>query len=212
MPIKQAASFSLTTIPIGSAHRELANITHISTAMAIVSDNSTPNSDINMVFDPDNNIYDIGEGFKEGRGHSLSSSIHKPRFPSISSSECSEDYHICIQRRSDKMDEDKPANSIGSINVEYTSQGEQKDQVSKVNDHINNTSQQHVSNEVPISSTTSSNNMFDIQLSYDVNQALDPKEWDGDFHTTLLHRAMEHLASNVKNIKDSLQRMGIYLR
>ena len=86
----QTASFSLTTISIGSAHRELANITHISSAMAIVSDNSTPNSDINMVFDPDNNIYDIGEGFEEGRGCSLLSSIYKPRSPSISSSECSE--------------------------------------------------------------------------------------------------------------------------
>ena len=90
------ASFSLTTISIGSTHRELANITHISTAMAIVSDNSTSNSDINIVFDPDDNIYDIGEGFKKDRGHSLLSSIHKPRFSSISSSECSKDYHIHV--------------------------------------------------------------------------------------------------------------------
>jgi len=134
----------------------------------MATDNSTPNSDINMVFDPDNNIYDIGEGFEEGRGRSLSSSIHKPRSPSISSSDCSEDYHVRVQRRSDRMDEDEPANSIGSINVEYASQGEQKDQVSKANDHTNNTSQ-HVSNEVPTSSTTSSNNVFDIQLSYDVD-------------------------------------------
>ena len=138
------------------------NITHISTAMAIVSDNSTPNSDINMVFDLDDNIYDIGKGFEEGRGCSLSSSIYKPRSPSISSSKCLEDYHICVQRRSDKIDEDEPANSIGSINIEYTSQGEQKDQISKANDHTNNTLQQCVSNKVPTSSTTSNNNMFDI--------------------------------------------------
>ena len=101
--------------------RESANITHTSTAMANISDNLTPNSDINMVIDPEDNIYDIGEGFEERRGHSLSFSIHKPRFPSISSSECSEDYHIHVKRMSDRMDKDKSVNSIGNIKIEYAS-------------------------------------------------------------------------------------------
>jgi len=77
---------------------------------------------------------------------------------------------------SDRIDEDKPVNSIGSIKVEYVSQKGQKDQVSKVTDNTNNILQQHVSNEVLASSTTSSNSMFDIQLSYDVDQALDSEE------------------------------------
>jgi len=123
-----------------------------------------------------NTIYDIGKDFKEDRGSFLLSSIYKPRSPSISSSECSENYHIHVQRRSNRMDEDKFANSISSINVEYAFQEEQKDQVSKANDYTNNILQQCVSNEVPTSSITSSNNMFDIQLSYDIDQALDPKE------------------------------------
>jgi len=165
-----------------------------------------------MVIDPEDNIYDIGEGFEERRGHSLSFSIHKPRSPSISLSECSEDYHVHVKRMSDRMDEDEPVNSIGSIKVEYVSQEGQKDQVSKATDNTNNTLQQRVSNKVPASSTTSSNSVFDIQLSYDIDQALDPEEWDGDFHATLLHGAMEHLVSNVKNIKDSLCRMGKYIR
>jgi len=101
--------------------RESANITHTSTAMANISDNLTPNSDINMVIDPKDNIYNIGEGFEERRGCSLSFSIHKPRSPSISSSECSKDYHIHVKRMSDRMDKDEPVNSIGSIKVEYTS-------------------------------------------------------------------------------------------
>ena len=33
---------------------------------------------------------------------------------------------------------------------------------------------------------------------------LDPEKWDSDFYTTSLHRAMEYLASDIKNIKDSL--------
>jgi len=127
--------------------RESANITHISTAMANISDNLTPNSDINMVIDPEDNIYDIDEGFEEERGCSLLFSIYKPRSPSISLSECSEDYHICIKRMSDRMNEDKPVNSIGSIKVEYVSQREQKDQVSKETDNTNSMLQQHISNE-----------------------------------------------------------------
>jgi len=54
--------------------------------------------------------------------------------------------------------------------------------------------------------------MFDIQLSYDIDQALDSEEWDGDFHAISLHGAIEHLVSNIKNIKDSLYRIGKYIR
>jgi len=54
--------------------------------------------------------------------------------------------------------------------------------------------------------------MFNIQLSYDVDQALDPKEWNSDFCATLLYEAMEHLVFNIKNIKDSLCRMGKYIQ
>ena len=109
------------------------------------------------------------------------------------------------------MNKDNSVNSIGSIKIEYTSQGGQKNQVSKVTDNTNNMLQQHISNKIPASSTTSSNSMFNIQLSYDIDQALDPKEWDGDICATSLHGAMEHLASDVKNIKDSLHRMGKYI-
>jgi len=54
--------------------------------------------------------------------------------------------------------------------------------------------------------------VFNIKLNYDIDQALDPEEWDGEFHATSLHGSMEHLASDVKNIKDSLRRMGKYIR
>ena len=60
------------------------------------------------------------------------------------------------------MNKDEPANSIGSINIEYTSHGEEKDKVSNVNDHTNNMLQQCVLSEVLSSNTTSSNNVFDI--------------------------------------------------
>ena len=101
--------------------RELVNITHTSTVMAKISDNLTPNSDINIVINSEDNINNIGKGFKERRDCSLLFSIHKPRSPSISLSKCSEDYHIHVKRMSDRMDKDKSVNSIGSIKIEYAS-------------------------------------------------------------------------------------------
>jgi len=127
-------------------------------------------------------------------------------------SKCNEEYHICVKRESDRIDEDKPITSVGSIQIEYVSQGGQKDQVSKVSNSTNNVSQQCVSNEVPASSSPLSNNVFNVQLNYNINQALDPEKWDGNFYVISLHGSMEHLALNIKNIKDSLHRMGKYIK
>ena len=106
--------------------RELANITHLTTAIANISNNLTPNSDINMVINPEDNIYNIGNSFKKRRGRSLLFSMYKLRSSSIFSSKYSEDYHVHVKRDSDKVDEDDPVSSIGSIKIEYSSQGRQK--------------------------------------------------------------------------------------
>ena len=58
----------------------------------------------------------------------------------------------------------------------------------------------------------SGNNVFNVQLNYDIDRALDPESWDGKFRVVSLHGSMEHLASDVKNIKDSLRRMGKYIQ
>jgi len=54
--------------------------------------------------------------------------------------------------------------------------------------------------------------MFKVQLNYDIDQALDLESWDGDFYAVSLYRFMKHLVSDVKNIKDSLYRIGIYIK
>jgi len=156
--------------------RELVNITHFTTTMANISNNLTSNSDINMVIDPEDNIYDIGDGFKKGRGRSLSLSMHKHRSPSISSSECSEDYHVHVKRDSNRMDENEPVGSISSIKVEYVFQRGQKDQISKAADTTNDTLQQCVPSEDLVLNSTPGNSMFNINLNYNINQALDPEE------------------------------------
>jgi len=79
-------------------------------------------------------------------------------------------------------------------------------------DNIDNMCHQYVSVEDPASNLPSGSNMFNIQLNYDVNQAIDPELWDSEFHAVSLHGFMEHLASDVKNIKESFCRMGNYIK
>ena len=43
------------------------------------------------------------------------------------------------------------------------------------------------------------------------NSPLDPESWDGNFHAISLHGSMEHLASDIKHIKESLRRMQKYI-
>jgi len=107
-------------------------------SMASISNNLTPNSDINIVIDPLDNLLDIGNSFDSKRGRSLSLSMHKPRLPSISSSKCSEEYHVHVKRRSNRMDKDEPVRTIDSIKLEYMFQKGQKDWVSIATDTTRN--------------------------------------------------------------------------
>ena len=91
------------------------------------------------------------------------------------------------------MNEDKPVTSVGSIQIEYATKEGQNGLVSKAADNTNNACQQHVSNKDLVSNLPSSNNVFNIQLNYNIDQALDPKSWDGKFYAVSLHRSIEHL-------------------
>jgi len=53
--------------------------------------------------------------------------------------------------------------------------------------------------------------VFNIQLNYDINQTLDPESWNGNFQAISLYESMEYLASDIKNIKESLDRMQKYI-
>ena len=46
---------------------------------------------------------------------------------------------------------------------------------------LTNMEPQHVNNEELSYSNHVDNNMFNIQLNYDINQARDPDLWDGNF-------------------------------
>jgi len=57
----------------------------------------------------------------------------------------------------------------------------------------------------------SNNNVINILLPYDPNAPTDPNLWDGSLHPVSLHRSLEHLASDAKNIKDSLNFIAKYI-
>ena len=110
------------------------------------------------------------------------------------------------------MVEDEPNVSSDSLQLEYTTPKSQNNKVSETTDTTYNLRQQHVNSNTPALNTfADSNNMFNMQLQYNINQALNSEFWDGNFHTILLHGSMEYLASDMKNIKKSLRRMQKFI-
>jgi len=53
--------------------------------------------------------------------------------------------------------------------------------------------------------------MINIQLPYNINQAMKPDTWDSNFHSVSLYSLIEHLVSDTKNIKESLHYMTKYI-
>ena len=86
--------------------------------------------DIDMAVDSVNDLF-TGD---EVRGRSLVLSVHKLRSPLISSSKSNKEYHICVKRDTDRMDEDEPDSSTVNRQDEYTIQERKKGQVSKTAD------------------------------------------------------------------------------
>ena len=52
---------------------------------------------------------------------------------------------------------------------------------------------------------------FRVNLPYDVNQLINPQSWDGYFHPISHHSSIEHIPSDIKNIKVSLTRVSDYI-
>ena len=102
--------------------RDLGNITQSSDIMSSNSLKVVFDDDINMITNPIGAMFNLNNNFDKVRGHSLGTSVHKPRSPSVSSSKSEEEYHICIQWECNKIDEDKPDNSLGNVKLKYKTQ------------------------------------------------------------------------------------------
>ena len=55
------------------------------------------------------------------------------------------------------------------------------------------------------------NNIINIQLLYDPQAPTVPELWNGNFHSISLHGSIEHIASDAKNIKNTLNFMARYI-
>jgi len=122
---------------------------------------------------------------------------------------------------------DEVQEPINSSQLSYASnkgKDNRGEQVSKVTDNSIQKNTPHVSNKVSalksipttcgehaVNKTTNSRplqKVFNIQLPYNINQALEENLWDGNFHSISLHSALEHLPLDSKNIKESLKNIS----
>ena len=108
------------------------------------------------------------------------------------------------------MDKDKLDNSSGSIKLKYKTQS-QNLQVSKTANSPSYMRQQYTPTTDPTLNIPRCESVFNVQLNYNLDAALDPEFWDGNFHAVLLHSSIEHLASDALNIKVSLNRMRKFI-
>ena len=103
------------------------------------------------------------------------------------------------------MEDDSPQ-------LSYAMLKEKANYVSMAPDSNNNTMDKHVPIECPISSTPHVDDMvINIQLLYNSNAPMEPELQDGSFHSISLHGSIEHLVSDSKSIKDSLNNMAKYI-
>jgi len=70
---------------------------------------------IDMVVNPLDNLFDIGNNFDKVRSHSLALSAYRPKSPSLSLSNCEEEYYIRVKRVCDRIDKDNSITSASSI-------------------------------------------------------------------------------------------------
>ena len=131
----------------------------------------------------------------------------------MSSSIHSVDYAGRCEYINNFIEDEQVKNPIDSLQLSYASLKEQRNQVSKMANSFSNSRKQHVPPNEPAlnNQSNSGNNMFEMQLSYNINQTLDPKSWNSNFHAILLHSSLEHFTSNIKSIKESLKRMQKYI-
>ena len=88
------------------------------------------------------------------------------------------------------MNEDKPINLSNNFELEYVTPKSQTNQVSKVTDFLSNMRQQCAPTMGPTLNQPHGEDMVNIQLNYNPNQALDPESWDGNFRAISLHESI----------------------
>ena len=62
------------------------------------------------------------------------------------------------------------------------------------------------------SSCVDDDNVINIQLLYNFNRPIEPKLWDSNFHSVLLYKSLEHLASDAENIRKLIVHIATHIK
>jgi len=168
------------------------------------------------------------DNYDEMRGRSLSTKEYHSRDSSISSTKSSVACHNRIECNNDIVIDNEMVD--GSPTLPYKTDQEKALHVSKAAElqdnmrlkcdnpnPISSNSQCVFSNEqhsIPTCGCTVHNediNIINIQLLYDPQAPTEPELWSGNFHPISLHRSIEYIASDTKNIKDYLNFIAQYI-
>ena len=166
------------------------------------------------------------DNYNEVRGRKLTQSLNSFRDASMGFSKSPTPYHKRMVRNND-MDIDNNNKPSPELSYETLQEkeiclgmaAETQTNIRPPHDNliVNNPSQcdsdNHLTLTFPQGSTmhNDENPFINIQLPYDPDAPTDPEIWNSRFHPISLHGSIEHIASNAKNIKDSLKFMAKYI-
>jgi len=162
----------------------------------------------------------------EPRGRSTSIERNISRDSSISSTCSSVAYHKRVTMNNGMDIDIDPLIDFSALS--YEKKQEKELHLRMVTETTTNTRPQGGTNEVSLCQVNHSNHMpndrtrsqthgdddnnaINIQLPYDPNTLMEPDLWSGNFHPISLYGSISQIASDTKNIKDSLNFMAKYI-
>ena len=160
------------------------------------------------------------------RGRKLSFSSNSSRDNSMLLVTFSRPYHERMEQYNN-MDVDDHNNAPSKLSYEASQEKKiclrvvaenRKDMLPSQGNLTNDNHSQYVYEMNPNSTFTQGSTVqndestfFNISIPYDPDVSADLKIWGGNFHLVSLHSLIEYLASDIKNIKDSLKFMTKYI-
>jgi len=161
--------------------RDTRNILFQTSALTIIASNMALGfDDIDMIDDPIVNsiIFNNGDENNKVRGQSIVHSVLSSRSSLSSLDKSVKEYVVRAQRESNSIDQDNSTVLTDSPQIEYESPREKDAHVSKIADSNSNMRKQcgqSIALALNNSTAEDNGNVFNVQLNYNVNQALDPE-------------------------------------
>ncbi|KAL9710707.1 hypothetical protein Ac2012v2_8381 [Leucoagaricus gongylophorus] len=171
---------------------------------------------------PMSNRIDLGMDIQQGvplatnseeRGQNPSPSAKSSRESSLASSGRLTPYH---ERMEIDVASGTEKSNIESRELLYETEQEKEIRVSMAaNQQVNQQAPMRPTGGINKASLTHGQheeNVFNVQLPYDINAPAEPELWSGSFHPISLHGSIEHVASDFKNIKVTLNFLAKYIQ